>query len=94
MTDKMIAILAGMFARSNMGLGRPDARAISIFKESKYDTDAEDAALQLCQEFIEDEAGEEAISREARYWFEYLKEKGEDEARRIHPDMFAIYDAA
>ena len=97
MNDNMLHILAGMFARSNMGMGMPPKEAITSMKQSRHSVSLDSAVVGFCEEFMEGSDEDDHYSlfmEEGKMWVDTLKEYGEEKARSIWPDIFKLYDEA
>lgn len=96
MTSNMMHILAGLFARSNMGMGAPEPYRITKLKSlsESHPITLDDAVVTFCEEFMEEDSHYDIFMAEGAMWVDMFKKDGEEKSRQNHPDMFALYDNA
>lgn len=90
--QKMIAILAGMFARTNMGMDMPEPELVQRAKSSNSVMSPNSTACHFCEQFMEEDSHEKMFTDEARSWIKELTKLGEDESRKSWPAHFELYD--
>lgn len=93
MDKTMVLILAGMFARSNMGLPRADIDDVARAKKNPPRT-ARESSEMFCQQFMESDEHEDMFAGEAEMWEKELTQMSEEASRRTWPDQFKLYDDA
>lgn len=85
-TDHERAVLAGIFARSNAGMGHPPADMVARAMRGS----GNDYTIMFCSEFMETEEHEEMFASEGRSWEKHLKKRGQNTREymfRVHADI-------
>ena len=93
MDKQMVLILAGMFARSNMGMELPSLEDVQTAKKHPPRS-TNDVVILMCGDFLETEEQLKMFEDEAESWVNILEEDGEEKSRRIHSAHFELYDRA
>lgn len=94
MDKRSIVILSGMFARSNMGMGRPEIHEVQALKQATDNITPYDSAIHFCAQFMESEEHEDIFRQEAEMWAEVLSKQTEEQIRTNHPDMMQLFEEA
>lgn len=92
MDKRSIVILSGMFARSNMGMGRPEIHEVQALKQATDNITPYDSAIHFCAQFMESEEHEQIFREEAEMWAEVLEKQTDEEIRIHHPDLMQLFD--
>lgn len=94
MDKTKLLILAGIFARSNMGQGLPTVEQVR--ECIKYPPkNANSAACWFCEQFMETDEHEKMFEDEVKMWVKLLENPKERELyQKSSPDVFALYDSA
>lgn len=98
-TDVELPILAAMFARSNMGMGRPTEAEVAKAKEGYMShgsgkvihLDLQAAVMMFCQRYMEKDVDVDGFMEEAKDWVKTLAKDGKEETCRVHPDLCQLY---
>ena len=95
--DKDVAILAAIFARSNMGQGLAEQRIIDYLKKGwevrgimQY-PDLSSAVIACCQHFMESDEHQRWFMEEAEAWAKDIRKDGKQKICEVHPDIAALY---
>lgn len=85
-------ILAGMFARTNMGQSLDPLWVEQALQAPP--TSATEAAYHFCADLMEDETIEDAFVEEAEGWHEQLSKMSDEEITATWPQTVVVYRAA
>jgi hypothetical protein len=92
-TRQEIAVLAGMFAVTNMGQKIPDASLIARAK-GWVTNDPNSIAVLFAEQYMETNADERAWTAEVRSWQRDLAKMTREKITSTWPHMVAAFDAA
>jgi hypothetical protein len=84
-----VIILAGIFARSNMGLGNPDKATVERMKASANPS-VSSAVMATCGDFMETNEHQEMFEEEGRGWVRQLSKMSQDDVRNTWPDIATL----
>jgi len=97
-TDHEKRVLAGVFARSNMGMGYPPVKdvrdALDDINKPWYGSGTrpvDDYAITFCQEFMENDEHERIFREEAAGWYKQLNKRGSDTHEQLvrkYPQLY------
>lgn len=90
LTDKDAIILAAIFARSNMGQGRPSIQDVARAKASANPSISGMVSF-FCGNFMETDEHQAMFEDEARSWYKGLKRDTAEYIKKVHPDIGALY---
>jgi len=97
MDANKVNILAGMLARSNMGMPRPEVWEVTQIKPlptSRFPVDLDSAVTHFCQQYMESDEHYDIFMGEGKMWVGIIQEKGEEQAAKDWPWAFELYDQA
>ena len=86
LTDHERRVLAGIFARTNMGMEMPDKKRVADaldhvnqkWYRQPHNKSGHDYAIHFCSEFMETEHHEEMFEQEASSWYKEFGKRGQN----------------
>lgn len=92
-TERELCVLAGWFARSNMGMERAGRAEVQRILQQKYDVSVNSAVIHFCAEFMESEEHEAIFDEEAQGWYKNLKKsyKSREALLEAWPELDAYF---
>lgn len=93
LTERELCVLAGWFARSNMGQPRAGREMVQRILTQKYEVSVNSAAIHFCAEFMESEEHERIFDEEAQGWYKSLKKehKSRESLLKTWPELDAYF---
>ena len=90
LTTSDVTVLAAIFARSNMGMGLPDAKDVARVK-SWNDPELQSVVMNFCAQFMETDEHERIFVSEGKGWVKDLKKRDREYLYRVHPEIAKLY---
>lgn len=92
LTEKEIIVLAGVFARANMGQALPERDHVGRVLGDGYRLSLSGSVLTFCEDYIESDEIYDMFMEEAKMWVKILKKeyKTRERLAEVHKDIAAL----